>query len=337
MKQHFLYLVTMAMTMLGVSQNPLDSLNQPCSANLDYSITGNAYELTLDAMDGTTSITTGISWSVNGVEDTVLSNSTEIFTLSTGMSTICATYDCNGQSNMICLSILVDGNGGGNPLDSIGNGGGNPLDSIIIVIDSIEFNDWFDNSWDSVVVDDELIDELEEWDFNEWSDSLIDIVFGNDLDVDDEVDSDDTYVITDSLDQNDIDSLFGAGVVIFTNDDLNDMWEDFLDENNFDGTNTSFDDLLEQFGTFVENKAQASLSVNEVQNSNIEVFFNSNTGELSINTENLTQISVYNMNGQIIFDLQTNANQVNLSSINTGIYVLVLEVNGKLYSQKIVK
>ncbi|MGB1295196.1 MAG: T9SS type A sorting domain-containing protein, partial [Flavobacteriales bacterium] len=204
-------------------------------------------------------------------------------------------------------------------------------------IDGIEFDEWFDNNWDSVVVDEELLDEVEEWDITEWSDSLIDLVFGNDVDVDDDIDSDDTYVISDSLDQNEMDSLLGTGVVTFTNDDLDDMWEDFLEENDFDGTNTSFDDLLEQFGEYVEEKAQSALSITDISESSLSVYFNTNNSVLTIESEVVNQVSVFNINGQNVYNVNTKSNQIDLSSLNSGIYVLILDIEGKPYTQKIVK
>ncbi|MGB1295847.1 MAG: hypothetical protein ACPG6V_10225, partial [Flavobacteriales bacterium] len=120
MKQLFLPLFAVVMTMVGYSQNPIDSLSQPCTANLTYSVSNMSYDFTLDATDGTSIINSDISWSVNGVENNLISSASETLSLTNGINSICATYNCDGLSNTICISVLVDGNGGGNPLDSIG-------------------------------------------------------------------------------------------------------------------------------------------------------------------------------------------------------------------------
>lgn len=304
------------------SGNPMDSLDAGCLESISSYGVGGQYFFTAE-FDNPNGIIEDVIWSVDsnvmsGVNGEYL---TQVF--ADGDYTICATYITDSCTSTVCIDITVDNSLNGN--DSI------------IYIDSIGFGNWVVYGWDSIYVDSTLLDELENWDLDDWSDSLIDVFFGDSININ-TFDSNDIYVLLDGLTQDDIDSLFNMGVVGFDLDDLDGYWEDFLDDN--DGLDTlglTFSDLLNLFSNFIEAKAIEVLSIDEVSNNNIDVFYNPNTQILTINTDNIGHINVYNIQGQRVLSFNENNPQLNLSSINTGLYILSIEINGKLYSHKIVK
>lgn len=392
--------------------NPLDSLEDACLTGI--SLYGYSGYLSATALfDGADFDLNDLTWSINGVVDTTIYGDFVYTPMADGTYYVCATYNGDSCTATFCDSVVVSGNGGGNPVDSFacltgidvyGQAGffyayanfdnmgfdptaitwtvdgvsspmyqgdyifdmatpgtyyvcvtytsdscsatycdsvvvtdpGNPIDSTIY-IDSIAFGDWILNNWDSILVDSTLLDELDDWDIEEWSDSLIFVIFGDSININD-LDSNDIYVILGGLDQDDIDSLLAMGVAGFDFDDLDEYWEDFLDENdNLDGQGLTFNDLLGLFGGFLEAKATEVLSIEEVPHTEIGIFFNPNTHTLTIDSDQIGLINVYNIQGQRVFTRNENNPQLNLSSINTGVYILSIEINGKLYSHKIVK
>ena len=303
--------------------DPTDSLDDAgCLINVTATNFGAQYFF-LAEFDNPIGIASDLSWTIDGATASGVTGSYFSFTFADGDYTICATYDTDSCTNTICIDITVDNTTNGN--DSL------------IYIDSIGFGDWIINNWDSVYIDSTLWDEINDWDTDDWTDSLIDIIFGDSLNIND-IDSNDIYVILDGLTQDDIDSLFDLGIVGFDQDDLDEYWDDFLDANDdIVDQDYSFNDLLDLFNDFMSAKAADQLSINEIHVTDLNVFFNPNTGILTINADNIGLINVYNIQGQRVLSRNDNNPQLNLSSINTGLYILSIEIDGKLYSHKIVK
>ncbi|MGB0427626.1 MAG: T9SS type A sorting domain-containing protein [Flavobacteriales bacterium] len=254
-----------------------------------------------------------IIWTLNG--DTVMSVGDYFSTtLELGTYELCVSYEGDSCSTTLCETIVIEEDNNGN--------------------DSIIFDDWINENWDSVYVDSTVWDDLNDWYLEEWSDSIVIVIFGDDLNFDD-LDSS-IYVFLDGLTQDEIDSLFNAGVVVFGRDALINYWDDFLTENEETLSGVSFNDLLDLFNTFVTDAATDALGVDELEKSNIDVFFDPNTNIMTINADNVGQINVYNVQGQRVMSSGYSA-ELNLSSIQTGMYVLSIEIDGKVYSHKMVK
>lgn len=304
--------------------DPNDSLNT--SGCLEYVTeyhVGGQYFFTAE-FENQNGFLSDVVWTVDGVVASGVNGPyfTQVF--ADGDYTICASYTTDSCANEICIDITVDNS------VVVGN------DSIIY-IDSIGFGDWIIDNWDSIYVDSLLWDEINDWDPNDWSDSLIDIIFGDSLNIND-FDSNDIYVLLDGLTQDEIDSLLAMGVAGFDLDDLDDYWEDFLDDNEDLGSgDITFNDLLNLFGEFMGAKASEVLSVDEVEKAEVDVFFNPHTNVLTINSDNVGLVNVYNVQGQRVLSQNMNTPQLNLSTINTGLYILSIEIDGKLYSHKLVK
>lgn len=302
--------------------NPIDSLDAGCLTNVTASGFGSQYFFTAD-FDNPNGILSDVEWSIDGTVASGVTGPYLTWVFADGDYTVCASYTTDSCTNVVCIDITVDGTINGN-------------DSIIF-IDSVGFGNWVYNNWDSLYVDSTLLDELEDWDLDEWSDSLLDIFFGDSININD-FDSNDIYVLLDGLTQDQIDSLLSSGVVGLDLGELDEYWEDFLEENEgIDTLGLTFNDLLGLFADYIEAKATAILSVKEVTSSNIDIFFNRQTSTLTIDSDQIGQINVYNIQGQRVLSQNNNNPQLNLSSINTGLYILSIEINGKLYSHKIVK
>lgn len=304
--------------------DPLDSLDgSGCLVSVYEFHTGGQYFFNAE-FDLPNGFLEDLVWTVDGVVASGVNGPYFTQTFADGDYTICASYTTDSCANVFCIDITVD--------NSVING-----NDSIIYIDSIPFGDWIVSNWDSIYIDSTLLDEINNWDTDDWSDSLIDLIFGDSLNIN-TFDSNDIYVLFDDLTQEEIDSLLSMGIVGFNLDDLDEFWDDFLDQT--EGTDllgNSFNALLNLFGNYMGERASEALSVEEITNTTLDVFFNPNTSVLTINADQIGQVNVYNVQGQRVLSQNTNTSKLNLSSINTGLYILSIEVNGKLYSHKIVK
>lgn len=300
------------------------NLDAGCLVNVTESHIGGQYFFSTEFQNPSGGFLSDLTWTVDGIVASGVTGPyfTQVF--ADGDYTICASYTTDSCANVICIDITADNS------IIIGN------DSTIY-IDSIEFGDWIITDWDSIYIDSTLLDEIADWDIDEWSDSLVDLIFGDSLNIGD-LDSNDIYVIIDGLTQEDIDSLFTLGAIGFNLDDLDELWEDFLEDNEgIESQDYTFNDLLNLFENFIEGRAAQQLTIDEVDQANIDIFFNPHSGILNINSDNIGLVNVYNIQGQRVLSVNDNNPQINLSSINTGLYILSIEINGKLYSHKIVK
>ncbi|HET8810055.1 MAG TPA: choice-of-anchor J domain-containing protein [Flavobacteriaceae bacterium] len=83
-----------------------------------------------------------------------------------------------------------------------------------------------------------------------------------------------------------------------------------------------------------------TLGVSENQIAGFKHFYNASTNDLVLSADQaFTQINLYNILGQQVISKQLSSTEetVNLSSLNTGVYLVNVEVNGKLATFKIVK
>lgn len=73
--------------------------------------------------------------------------------------------------------------------------------------------------------------------------------------------------------------------------------------------------------------------------SNVVIYPNPVTDFLTINTPNLTKISIYDLHGQKLIDYTTSkqTEKLNLSSLKAGIYMLTIETDNKKHTYKLVK
>ncbi len=302
--------------------NPIDSLNAGCLTNVTANGFGGQYFFTAD-FDNPNGIIYDVEWSIDGTIASGVTGSYLTWVFADGDYTVCASYITDSCTTTVCIDITVDNTINGN-------------DSIIF-IDSVGFGNWVFDNWDSLYVDSLLLDELEDWDLDNWSDSLLDIFFGDSININN-FDSNDIYVLLDGLTQDQIDSLLTSGIVGFDLGDFDEYWNDFLEENEgIDTLGLTFSDLLGMFADYIGAKATTILSVKEVTHSNIDIFFNRQTSILTIDSDEIGQIHVYNIQGQRMLSQNNNNPQLNLSSINTGLYILSIEINDKVYSHKFVK
>jgi hypothetical protein len=227
-------------------------------------------------------------------------------------------------------SIWIDPNGN-NPLDSLGLGA------------------WI---WDSTILNDSLIDIILTWDFNDWDYDLFDSVFtdgldcGNDFDdIDDLLDSlDNNYVIDfDDLWNDFNDSLINNNIVVFSDDQLDDLWGDFLliMLQNPIGTNISFDGLVDLFGDYLAQKASTILlSVEDIEDVDITVFPNPATDYIQVEmSDNKTyQVRILDISGKTLQQMEfENSTQVNVLELPRGQYILQISNSVKNHTTSFIK
>lgn len=98
---------------------------------------------------------------------------------------------------------------------------------------------------------------------------------------------------------------------------------------------------VDQFGLQIDDfSVSGNLGIQESQIAGFEHFYNNATNMLGLKAnEALSQISLYNILGQeVIFQkLSSNEEVINLSALNTGVYMAKVNVEGKLATFKIVK
>jgi|GEM_PF-2703867 len=58
---------------------------------------------------------------------------------------------------------------------------------------------------------------------------------------------------------------------------------------------------------------------------------------IRINGSNVESIEIYGLDGKVYASYQNPGNEVNISSLRNGLYMFKGRINGKSYSQKIVK
>ena len=82
-------------------------------------------------------------------------------------------------------------------------------------------------------------------------------------------------------------------------------------------------------------------SVKEIEKKNINIKPNPVTNNFTVtldesNTSALVQL--YNLVGQVVYSEQTNASEinVNVSNLNSGVYMLKINQNGKVYTSKVI-
>lgn len=80
------------------------------------------------------------------------------------------------------------------------------------------------------------------------------------------------------------------------------------------------------------------LDVDIVESDNIKVFPNPTKDYINIISDDLKNVKVYDLSGRELVCKRDfiNTNQFEISGINSGVYVLVIETSNKLYSKKIV-
>lgn len=295
----------------SVIVDPIDSFEMGCLVGLSAYVQGD-YLSAYAEFDGEYDQTL-VTWTLDGAPITNTGSSYTTI-LNPGTYIICAAYNTDSCSATICETIVIEESNNGN--------------------DTIILDDWINNNWDSVYVDSNVWEDLNDWDLDTWSDSLLILIFGDDINFDD-LDSN-IYVFLDGLTQDEIDSLFNNGLIVFGRDDLTTYWEDFLAENGGNLFGLTFNELLDLFDNFVSDAATDALGVDEIEKANIDAFFNQNTNILTVNADNIGLISVYNIQGQRMLST-TNTSELNLSSINAGMYILSIEIEGKVFSHKIVK
>lgn len=95
------------------------------------------------------------------------------------------------------------------------------------------------------------------------------------------------------------------------------------------------------YGAIIDNvSVDGELSNNDFTISGFNHFYTPSNEELTINaTDAFESISIYNLLGQNVLskDLDSNSEKISLASINTGVYVINVNANGKTNSFKLVK
>jgi len=91
----------------------------------------------------------------------------------------------------------------------------------------------------------------------------------------------------------------------------------------------------------VENIASGVKNVD--YNSNISVYPSIVNEYINIRIQDIgpKQIAIYNINGQMVMtkriDGNSSINRLNLASLNTGNYIMAIEINGQLISKRFIK
>lgn len=83
-----------------------------------------------------------------------------------------------------------------------------------------------------------------------------------------------------------------------------------------------------------------NLGIRESQIAGFKHFYNASTNDLTLSADQaFSQVGLYNILGQQVISKQLSSTEetVNLSSLNTGVYLVNVEVNGQLATFKIVK
>ena len=83
----------------------------------------------------------------------------------------------------------------------------------------------------------------------------------------------------------------------------------------------------------------AGISVNDLEAKNITVRPNPATNNFTVELDNdsQAQVQLFNLVGQVVYNAQTN-NQtvnVNISNLNSGVYMLKVTQNGRIYTSKV--
>ena len=95
------------------------------------------------------------------------------------------------------------------------------------------------------------------------------------------------------------------------------------------------------WGGYKSNKLTVSSTVSilvpDEKPDNLILFPNPTNSILSIAVENIELIQIYTLDGKLIKSFQNPGNEINISSLDNGIYLLRYRMNGNFYSEKIIK
>lgn len=77
----------------------------------------------------------------------------------------------------------------------------------------------------------------------------------------------------------------------------------------------------------------------EINSSTMEIFPNPTTSVLNIKNDNseINKISIYNALGQKEMEIKHSTNQIDITRLKNGIYIIEIDLNGRIFREKIIK